>query len=85
MSVNPVVSEHGEKDKILKFLKTQGASFPNFLLADTEANEAKWEDKYPTNVTPTIILFDRQGQRTVIVEPSSAEVEAKVEKLLAAK
>jgi hypothetical protein len=85
MSVNPVVSEHDEKDKILKFLKDKGASIPNFLLADTDDNEDKWKEKYPTYPTPLIILIDRQGKRSVIREPSSAEVEAQVEKLLAAK
>jgi len=85
MSVNAVVSEHKEKDKILKFLKNKGASFPNFLLTDADDNEAKWKEKYPTYPTPLMILFDRQGKQSVIREPSSAEVEARVEKLLAAK
>lgn len=85
MSVNPVVSEHGDTAKLLRFLKDKGASFPNFLLTDADDNEEKWKATYPTYPTPLMILFDRQGNRSVIKEPSSAEVEAQVEKLLAAK
>jgi len=85
MSVNAVASEHEEKGKILTFLKNKGASFPNFLLTDADENEEKWKDKYPTYPTPLMILVDRKGKRNFIREPSSAEVEAQVEKLLAAK
>lgn len=85
MSVNPAVSEHKDKGKILSFLKDKGASFPNFLLTDADDNEEKWKGTYPTYPNPLMILFDRQGKQTVIREPSSAEVEAQVEKLLAAK
>jgi hypothetical protein len=86
MSVNSVDTDPGEKEKVLKFLTEKGASFPNFILKDSEENWKKWNDKYPTNVPPTIILFNRKGEQAKVLEtPNDREVEDEVKKLLAAK
>jgi thiol-disulfide isomerase/thioredoxin len=86
VSLNPVDTEPKDKAKVEKFLTEKGAAFPNFILDDSEENWKKWNEKYPTNVTPAVILFDRTGARVkVIEEPEDAKVEADVEKLLAEK
>lgn len=86
VSLNPVDTDPKDRAKVEKFLTEKGASFPNYILDDNEENWKKWNEKYPTNVTPAVILFDRKGERVkVIEEPEDAKVEADVGKLLAEK
>jgi len=86
LTVNAVDTDPKDLEKVEKFLTEQGATFPNFILDDTEENWKKWNDRYPTNVTPTVILFNRKGERVKVNDdPNPTEVEADVEKLLAEK
>lgn len=86
LTVNAVDTDAKDLPKVEKFLTEQGATFPTFILDDGEENWKKWNEKYPTNVTPTVILFNRKGERVnVIEEPDDAKVEKDVEKLLAEK
>ena len=86
MSVNATETDPAERDRILKFLREKGASFPNFILKDTDANEERYGKDYPTVPTPLMMLFDRQGNRArVMIAPDDDEVETEVKALLAAK
>ena len=86
LSLNSVDTDAKELPKVQQFLTEKGATFPNYLLDDTEENWKKWNEKYPTNVTPTVILFNRKGERVKVNDdPDPPEVEADVEKLLAEK
>jgi hypothetical protein len=88
MSVDAL--DTGEKDfpKVLEFLKDKGASFPNFILKDDKPSP-ELAEKYPTEPTPLIMLFNREGKRVKILEEDrdleDANVEAEVKKLLAEK
>ena len=85
MSVNAVETDPADRTRILKFLSEKGATFPNFVLKDTEANEERWKAQYPTIPPPLVLLFDRQGNRVkVFDEPDHHVIEAEVKRLLAA-
>jgi thiol-disulfide isomerase/thioredoxin len=76
-----------EKAEALAFLKEKGAAFLNLRVADDEANERKWKDRYPIVPQPMLLLFDRSGER-VLADPgrvTAEQVEGKVKELLAAK
>lgn len=76
--------EKPDRDRALKFLQEQGANFANLLLVDTDANEKKYGEKYPTNITPLVMIFNRKGTRVQAYDDPKAEViEAEVRKLLA--
>ena len=86
LSLNNQDIEKPERDRALKFLQEQGASFANFLLVDSDENEKKYSDRYPTNVTPLVMIFNRKGNRVQAYDDPKAEViEAEVRKLLAEK
>lgn len=86
VSLNPVDIEAADLPKVEKFLTEKGAAFPNYLLDDTVEHRTKWNEKYPTDVTPTVILFRRDGTRYKATDDATAEeIEADVEKLLAEK
>ena len=86
MSLDAVDTDPADRDKALAFLKEQGATFPNFLLKDNEANTERYGKDYPTDSPPTVILFDRKGNRVKVIEgPDEAAIEAEVKRLLAEK
>ncbi len=86
MTVDKEDADPGDRANALKFLQEKGAAFPNFLLKDTEANEKKWDEKYPTYATPLIVLFNRKGEKVQVYDkPDDDEIEAQVRKLLAEK
>lgn len=86
VSLNPVDTDAKDRAKVEKFLTEKGAAFPNYILDDTEEHWKTWNPKYPTNVTPTVMLFNRKGERVkVIEEPEAEKVEEDVVKLLAEK
>jgi hypothetical protein len=86
MSLNAVDTEPADRERALTFLKEQGATFPNFILVDSEANEERYGEQYPTGAPPTVILFDRKGNRVKVLDsPEEHEVEAEVKRLLAEK
>ncbi len=53
---------------VIAFLKAKGATFPNFMLKDTEANEKKYEEKLPVFPQPMIWVFNRKGERILADE-----------------
>ena len=87
MSLDAVDTDPADREKVLAYLKQQGATFPNFILKDdNEANEERYGKDYPTGNPPTVILFDRKGNRVKVIEkPEVAAVEAEVKRLLAEK
>ena len=57
--------EPEDTDKVLEFLKLKGATFPNVLLKDTDANAKKNEETYPTFPQPMIWVYDRTGKKVL--------------------
>jgi peroxiredoxin len=51
------VKNHG---KALDFLKSQGATFANYLL---DEETAFWQEKWDMNGPPAVFVFDQQNQR----------------------
>jgi thiol-disulfide isomerase/thioredoxin len=47
----------------LEFLKKQGATFPNYILWDTEDNKDKLEKSFNHTAPPIFHVFDRSGKR----------------------
>jgi hypothetical protein len=86
MSMNDVDNSTSQMKKVRDFLKEKGATFPNFVIRDSVENWEKWNEKYPSNVTPAVVFFDRQGNRVKVMEgPTDEEVEAEARRLLAQK
>lgn len=52
-------AEKDVKDKVLKFLKKQNATFDNFIL--NEPAEV-WQKKFDADGPPVIFVFDRDGK-----------------------
>jgi thioredoxin-related protein len=74
------------KDRVLAFLTRQEATFPNYILKDTDENTDALLTKYNLEATPAIVLFDRAGQRVRLPDDvSDEELERTVKELLAAK
>jgi hypothetical protein len=86
LSMNDTDTSSSQMKKVREFLKEKGATFPNFVIRDTPESWEKWNGKYPGNVTPAVIFFDRQGNRVKVMEgPTDEEVEAEARRLLAQK
>jgi hypothetical protein len=51
-------AEDGARDKVLKFLRSQGATFRNFIL-DEKAEF--WQDKLKFDGPPCVFVFNREG------------------------
>ena len=62
MSLDVLPDEIPEKDKVLAFLTKQGASFPNFIVKDTDSNLVAWQARHDAEWTPSIVLFGRNGE-----------------------
>jgi hypothetical protein len=86
VSLNVMESELKSQDRVLDFLKRQGAAFPNYILKDTEENRDAFLTKYKLEFTPAVILFDRTGARVRLPDDvGDEELEKTVKELLAAK
>jgi thiol-disulfide isomerase/thioredoxin len=76
-----------DKPKAIKFLTDKHAPTVNFFLDDTEENKKKWEDKYPVEQLPVLMVMNRKGERVLTdfgkIEPG--KLDELVEKLLAEK
>ena len=77
-----------EKDKVeaaLKFLREQGATFPNYLL---DEDAAVWQEKWAINGVPAVFVFARDGKQAAKFDSdadkefSYKDVRKKVEELL---
>lgn len=67
------------KDKVLEFLKEQGADTVNLIVDDDEKTLDAWQTKYDAAATPSYVIFDRKG---VWVKTPQAESKENVSKLL---
>jgi thioredoxin-related protein len=85
MSLNAVDLDAKDQAKVLEFLKEKEANFPNFLLKDDKPIP-ELAEKFPTEPTPLIMLFNRAGKRVKMLEVdkdlADENVEAEVKKLL---
>jgi hypothetical protein len=69
------------REKVLKFLRSQGAMFSNFVL---DEKPEFWQEKLKFDGPPCVFVFDRQGgvARQFKDEFTYAEVEKLVKELL---
>jgi len=74
------------KDKVLEFLKEQGADTINLIVDDDEKTLDVWQAKYDAAATPSYVVFDRKGEWVKTPQPESKEnVSMLLKKLLAEK
>jgi thiol-disulfide isomerase/thioredoxin len=70
-------------DSLLRFLKKQGATFPNFVL---DTSKQVLQEKLRVELVPCVYVFNRQGKWTQFPEGIKPdELDALVKKLLAEK
>jgi len=79
------VDLHDNFDGALAFLKKQGATFPNYILWDSDDNKDQLEKKLPHTAVPIFHVFDRDGKRVKTWEGAIKhdEIDALIKKLLA--
>jgi thiol-disulfide isomerase/thioredoxin len=83
VSVNLMPSEVPDSARVLAFLQTQRARFPNYILSDDGSRVDEWADRVGAIPTPAYLLYDRTGQRVRLPdEPTREDVEAAVRTLL---
>lgn len=77
------VKSKGIKERLVKFLESKGAAFPNFQL---DEKPEFWQEKLGIDGPPAVFVFDRQGQYKKFSEDFSyADVEKYAVPLLKAK
>lgn len=82
ISLNPIDGSDAKlKAAAKQFLEEQGAIFSNFLLMDNDPPKALAE-KFPTDVTPTLIIFNRRGERVKVLEEDEDLKPENVEKII---
>ena len=54
-----------DKEKVLKFLKDQDAAFPNFIVADPDADEKKLVERFGKEggILPFMAVFGKDGKK----------------------
>jgi hypothetical protein len=80
MSVS--IDDKDEQDAALRFLKSQQATFVNYLL---DEKSDVWQEKFKINAPPAIFVFDQQGQQAAKFyseDPAKAYTHADVEALV---
>jgi hypothetical protein len=86
VSLDRSEAELEARDRVLAFLTRQGATFPNYILKDTEENRESLLAKYAIENSPAFALFDRTGKHVRLPDDvSDEELERTVKELLAAK
>ena len=84
MSLDIEQGEWEQKEKVLKFLTEQGATFPNYIFKDRPQKVDDWTERYDASATPALVAFDRRGKRVVVPPLKTTEdEEAFVKQLLA--
>jgi thiol-disulfide isomerase/thioredoxin len=77
------VPEDYSRDKVLDFLKGKKAAFPNFILADPDADEGKLAAAFGKGPgIPYVVVFDKAGRRVWDSESNptrDADLAARVE------
>jgi hypothetical protein len=72
--------EEGTKEKVLKFLQKQKATFPNYIL---DEKPEVWQEKLDIAGPPLVYVFNRKGERVLkIAGGSYDEIQKVVEKVL---
>jgi len=68
----------------LEFLQKNGATFPNFILLDTDENKDKLEKTFEHTSPPIIHVFDRKGKKIQTWEGKIEEdkIDTLIKKLL---
>lgn len=76
-----------DEEAALAFLKEKEATNLNLLLVDTDANMEKWEEQYPVEMIPVLLVFDRSGKEILrdYGKIPEAELDQLIEKALAVK
>lgn len=75
-----------KKEKVVEFLKEQGADTVNWIFNDHQTKVDDWFDKYGVRSTPATIVYNRRGERVRPPEPADKEYMARfLKKLLAEK
>ncbi|MBV9123351.1 MAG: hypothetical protein JO112_08340 [Planctomycetes bacterium] len=69
------------KDKVLKFLQSKGADFPNYILDELPP---VWQDHLHIEGPPAVLVLNRQGEQAKIfsAEFTYEDVEKQVTELL---
>ena len=84
VAVSVSVDDVDDKDtpgEVMKFLRQQKATGPNFLLNETPED---WQKKLKIDGVPAVFVFNRAGQieQKYLEVPNHAEIEKLVEQLL---
>lgn len=58
--ISVTVDEVKRREAALKFLKSAGATFENFLLDETDA---KWQEKFDIKSVPAVFVINRNSER----------------------
>lgn len=83
MSLDIEPDEWEQKDKVLKFLTGQEATFPNYIFKDRRQKVDDWLERYDAFAVPALVVFDRNGKRVPVPPlPTPEEEEAFVRKVL---
>jgi len=86
VSLDVMASEVAKKDRVQEFLAKQNATFPNFILNDTEAAIDAWMDRYQAVPTPALVVYNRRGEYVkTLTEATPDQIEAAVKEQLTTK
>lgn len=84
ISMDILAEEMDRKDEVLAFLEKQGADFPNLIFDDEYETIEAWQERYNAQLTPAMILFDRNGERVEMPRsPAPKDLQAAIQKALA--
>ena len=87
MTLDQMPDDLEQKEDVVKFLESVGATMPNYVFTDTE-NESdaiyKWKERAGFRPTPAMVFYGKDGKLVKsIVGASKAEVQAELDRLLA--
>jgi thiol-disulfide isomerase/thioredoxin len=81
--VSVSVDDTGDTDRVLEFLRSQGAAFPNLMSASGGSPESFTEFEIPSGAIPHYKLYDKDGTLRYQFTGHSEEIAERVEELLA--
>src|SRR5688572_7493753 len=73
------VDELSNKDKALRFLKKQKATFPNYLL---DEESTVWQEHFDAAAQPVQVVYDRAGKLVHRVEGGGEAVHKELEQVV---
>jgi thiol-disulfide isomerase/thioredoxin len=78
-----VDEEDYKRDKVVKFLKDKGATFPNFILAEPKKDEADFTKLIGDySAIPYMVIFDRSGKKVWTSDEKPKLNEEQLEKFI---